>query len=232
MRLLFALLAVILCAAFGNQVNAATVTFVENESSPATTLSRNNTAPTMLGTFGVGVSTVSGRVANARTSSRTSDFFSFEIADGTQLDSMYITNAAAATSISFIGMSVGNSFPYLSINDFDTINNNYAAIGAMTFGDVSPMFPLLLFDSSLPPASPTTNSNRPFFDLAEQNGAPTGVIQIPLVGPQTYTVFAQEWNTLTTYTVAFSVSAIPEPSSFAVLGLASVGAVMRRRRRA
>lgn len=227
MRILHACFAVAVCVLLSPQAFAATVTFVEDESSPATTLSRNNLAPTMLGTFGVGVSSVSGSVANSRTAARTTDFYSFEIAPGTQLESIYMTAANVGTNISFVGMSEGSTFPYLGIDQFGDINGDYAGIGALTFGDVNPAFPLLFFDSTIPSFP---NSNRPFFDLAEQNGAPAGYITP--VGPGTYTMFAQEWNSPSTYTLEFTVSAIPEPSSFALLGLCSGLAVVRRRRRA
>ena len=114
----------------------------------------------MLGTFGVGVNSVSGSVANSRNNNRTSDFYSFIIAPGTQLDSIYMAAANVGTNISFVGMAQGTTFPYLGIDDFGTINGDYAAIGALTFGDVNPAFPLLFFDSTIPSFP---NSNRPFF---------------------------------------------------------------------
>tara|TARA_R110002049_G_scaffold305056_3_gene501071 strand:- start:12021 stop:12695 length:675 start_codon:yes stop_codon:yes gene_type:complete len=203
--------------------NGAVVTYDEITDGMFST---NNLAPTDLGVFGVGINSVSGSISDSRTANRTSDFFSFEIAPGTQLESMYIREANVSTNISFVGLEEGSTFPYLSIDDFGTIQNDYMAIGAMTFGDVISQFPLLLFDSNMPSMP---NSNRPLLDLAEQNGAPAGV-EIPL-GPGTYTFFAQEWNATSTYTVEFGVAAIPEPSSFAVLAIAGSVTAMRRRRR-
>ena len=146
-------------------VHAATVTYVESTDGM---ISTDNLNPTDMGTFGIGISSISGSVSNALSAARTSDNFTFQLDPGTQLESIIIRDAVVPSNIAFVGMAEGPTFPYLSIG-FGTINNDYLGIGALTFDDGD----TVLFDSN-------TGEND-FGALAAAQGG-MGVIA-PVLGP-------------------------------------------------
>jgi len=176
-------------------------------------------APTFLGTFGIGVNTVSGIVSHAESNDpdiRNTDIFTFVIAPGTQLDSIIVTEFFSESNIGFAALTRGAFFPYddAGLNDL-SFENPYSGIGLSGFA-----YETVFFNETFNGMS----------NLAETFGSPGFIAPL---GPDTYTMYVQEnSNSLTGYTFAFSVSAsaIPEPSSAAVLGFVSSLLVLRRRR--
>ena len=185
-------------------------------------LSTNHLMPTVLGSLATGPNTVSGVVANAMAplnNGRNSDVFTFVVDPGYQLDSAVFTNHMGS-NLSYAGLARGSVFPYdnAGLNALDANNNPYTGIGLIGFTDGT-----VLFDD---------NSND-FSNFATFYGS--SGFTAPL-GPDTYTFYVQETNqggSPASYTLQLnaSVTAIPEPSAFAILGAGGALAAMRRRRR-
>lgn len=163
-------------------------------------------APTDLGVFGVGTSTVTGFVTDAFDANGDVDVFTFEIGAGTELVS--ITYTADNANAPFLGIDAGDTFNQ---------NPNDAASGpdAQFLGGLVVRGDLLTGEEVLADADSLGNSGIGF-GFGET------------LGPGDYTIFLQQiGNNPTNYTLDFAVA--PTPASASLLGLCGL-ALSRRRR--
>jgi len=77
-------------------------------------LSGSNANPTDLLVFGVGNNTVGGTVVNAGGALENVDVFTFDIAAGTQLDTISLNIFNSADNLAFVGIDDSNAFPFNS----------------------------------------------------------------------------------------------------------------------
>ena len=171
-------------------------------------LSGSNLSPTDLAIFGVGTSTVSGTVVDALGASPNVDVFTFDVAAGTQLDGIFLNSFGSTDDLAFIGINDSASFPFDAPALSGGPDQSQFIGGALFGGSVGPNL------------------------LAGIGG---GGIGSGFTGPLQageYTVYLQQLGGATVdYEFGFSVSAVPEPGSGILLGLALVGMVAKRRRR-
>ena len=183
-----------------------------------------NNLPTSLGNFLPGINLVSGSVEEIGSPDEipvpelagTADIFTFKILDGHQLDRIVLDRFVSGTNLIFMGLDDANTFAY-SASEINSGPADLAKIlGGTTVG--------------------TSDVDEDVLDNLQAAGTPPrvhgSIFDIPL-GAGDYTVYLQETGPKSEYTLHFEVSAVPEPSSVAVLslGFLSVGALVYRRRK-
>lgn len=173
-------------------------------------LSGDNAAPTDLGIFSVGTNSVAGLIVDATGANPNVDVFTFEIAAGTQLDGIVLSEFGSDDDLAFLGFNDSNTFPFDS-TALGSGPDQSQFTGGLLFGQV-------------------TNTN--ILDDIGGGGIGSG-FSGPLNAGE-YTVFLQQLGGSTVdYEFQFNVSstaAIPEPTSAIVLaGLGLAGLIRRRR---
>jgi hypothetical protein len=196
------------------------------------TLSTDNLLPTPLGTLAIGVSSVKGAIESALFQGNV-DVFSFQIAPGTTLTEIRIPIYQSSDAIAVLGINNANFFPF-DPSTFDntlTLTELQQIIGVAQFGDgwdntVNSTARDLLasVDSNLTNAN-LIGSRTSGFKAFENYGPNDKFDQL---GPGTYTVYMQQTGANTEYQIDFTV--VPEPSSFALVGLFAAAAFVRKRR--
>lgn len=196
-----------------------------------------NTAPTNVGTFGFGVTSVTGSVVNAlgaatATPAPDVDTFTFTIANGTFLSSITLTSIGFAApadpspALIFGAIAEGTSFPF-SASQLSLLGNSNPSddpgslsdfLGGVLFGDSAP--------ETIPGGPGIPVGGDLLAGLAAANAGGAG-FSLPL-GPGTYTFYIQQLGgSVASYDLAFTV--VPAPSALAVLGLGGLVAGRRRR---
>ena len=190
-------------------VAPAAVVFDESVDGP---LSRDNDKPTAL-TFAVGENTVAGTISRARTDGDV-DVYTFNVPIGAVLDSIALDTFESLDNLAFFAIDSGTMFPY-DVFDFDDVANGFlpesAYLGGTVFG----------------PSDITNDVN-----LLTRAGNIGGARFTGPLPADDYSIYVQQTGASTDYSLTFnvtSVTAVPEPGS--MLALATVGAVLWRRRR-
>lgn len=184
--------------------------------------SDSNLDPTVLGTFGVGTTTVSGTVVNGRGEPglppADSDVFTFSIAAGTFLESITLTEFSSGDDLGFIAISAGTTFPFDIAQQDDLEDDGQTADGGL----ITDFLGGALFG--------VDGGGTIISDVGGQlAGATAGGsgFAFPL-GEGDYTVFVrQNGGSPINYTLAFSV--VPAPAAAGALGFAGLAAARRRR---
>ena len=195
----------------GAALLAATTSFAQAQVMFSGDLSGDNTMPTDLGVFTEGINTVTGSVVNARGVAggepADADVFTFSIAQGTQLEDISIV--AFDGRVAFFSIDEGTTYP-LNFAGLDNQDNLGQLLGSTLIG--------FSLDSNL----------LPFLSTGGDAGSG---FTAPL-GAGNYSVYIQETSPFSpdTFTVAFTVEAVPEPSTALLAGLALTGLVARRKR--
>ncbi|GAB4554216.1 MAG: hypothetical protein Tsb0013_16770 [Phycisphaerales bacterium] len=172
---------------------------VDYDESISGDLSNDEFNPTPLGVLTEGPHTVNG---STTANPLDLDFFTFEIAAGTELDSITLTNyAGPAGGGSFIALTTGDQFTSL----FDT--SGY--LGATLIG-----------------VSPGAQTGD---DILDDLGSPIfgGTGFSGALGPGVYSIWYQETGDPTDY--GFQLNVTPAPGAVALIGCAGLGAMRRRR---
>ena len=183
-------------------------------------LSPDNLSPTDLGTFMVGSNTVTGQVTAIGSDgfNFTADIFTFEIAAGQQLDTIFLTEfTTAAGEAVFLALDDGPTFQFSSpeINDDFNLPNLSLIMGGVVVG--TPHIGTDILD-----------------DLQSAFMIGQGSMFTTPLGPGQYSVYIQETGPQSDYQLSFNVSAaaaVPEPSSACLMALAGLGFGVARRRR-
>ncbi len=177
-------------------------------------LSANNLAPTALGPLMVGANTVTGRVT-AISAGNTSDIFSFQIPSGLRLDSIFLNSYSTPQRSQAMLLVLDDNavFQYSEeeINNQIDLPDLSLVLGAVVVGNNH-----IGTDILARLADPMFNNN--------------GIPFTRPLGGGTYSVYIQETGSFSNYSLQFNVSAVPEPSSLALLGVALFGVAMRRKR--
>ena len=195
-------------------------------------LSGDNLAPTDLGLFMPGTNSVNPELHVVRGQVQaigdvflfgpdppdnlmfqTADIFTFQIPDGAQLENIFLRHFDSASNLVFVGIDTGNDF---DASPYD-INLQAGALPILAGSTVG-----------------TPQLNAPGGFLSSLGTGPAGSGFVGPLGAGEYTMYVQETNGSSTYEFGFqvvSISAVPEPSMFAALGLVSCGLGLRRWRR-
>ena len=197
----------IIAIALTGPLLATTINHVESVDGE---LSGNNLAPTVLGTFGVGTSSVSGTIVDALAVTGATnvnvDVFTFEVAAGSLLSGISVSNFVSIDNVAFLALNDSASFPF----DATALGNDpdqTQFIGGNLFGEV-------------------VGSN--IIDIIGDGAIGTG-FSGPL-GEGNYTLYLQQLGgSSVDYTIEFDVTNVPEPSSAALLGLGAFAFLRRKR---
>ncbi len=185
-------------------MQAQTVNFDESVDGE---LSGDNTMPTIFGPLGIGSNTVTGTVVDALGASPNVDVFTFQVAAGEQLDSVFLDVFNSDDDLAFIGLDDTTSFPF----DAPALGNS---------PDQSQFIGGLLFGGGV---------GTDILDDIGSSGIGTG-FSGPLQAGD-YTVYLQQLGGLTVdYQLSFNVSAVPEPGAAVALMLFGIAGLARRRR--
>ena len=195
---------------FGAGLFAAATSVAQAQVAFSGDLSGDNTMPTDLGIFTEGVNTVTGSIVNARNAPDGSpvdvDIFTFSIAQGTQLEDISVT--AFDGGGAFFSIDEGSTYP-LDFAGLDNQDNLDQLLGSTLIGfSLDSIFPALV------------------------TGGNAGSGFTAPLGAGDYSVYIQETSPTDadTYTVAFTVAPVPEPSTALLAGLAVIGLTTLRRR--
>jgi len=159
-------------------------------------LSTDNNAPTDLGVFAPGENIVIGQVTDIGGGfAGTADIFTFEIAAGQQLDTIFMTDFSTASGAAvFLALDDGPTFLYSpeEINDMVDFPDLTQIMGGTTAG--------------------TANIGTDILDDLEDavNSGNGSAFTTPL-GPGQYTIYIQETGPESNYTLTFNVSNAPPP---------------------
>jgi PEP-CTERM motif len=167
---------------------------------------------------------------------RNIDVFSFQVGAGTKLTEIRISDYQSSDAIAVLGINNDNFFPF----DPSTFNNTLTLvqlqqiIGVAQFGtgwantvNSGARDLLASVDPNLTNAN-LIGSRTSGFKSFETYGPND---KFDEVGPGTYTIYMQQTGDNTQYQLDLTVvSTIPEPSSFALVGLFAASALARRRR--
>jgi hypothetical protein len=169
-------------------------------------LSADNTLPTpVFFQFQPGTNTVVGEISDG-----TADIFTFEIAEGYQLSSLVLSGYDQPDDRMFVAMSAGDQFP----SSFDEVNDPF-------FPDTSEWLgSLLIGDADL-------NNDVLALIGGPQNLGGTGFT--PPLGSGEYSFYIQQTGDVTSYSLDFNVTAVPEPSTTFACGLALIVVIGYRR---
>jgi len=176
-------------------------------------LSNLGTAPTFLN-FDVGLNTVSGTMGRPnRTSPIDADIFTFSINPGEWVTSISILNFAPVAAPGF----AGSFFAISGSNTIDLVNPSLHLSNRLIngTGEILPGLAAGAFSDTLTGA---------------QDQPPTLGLTAPL-GQGTYTIWFQELSTNVDYSIGVTVSAVPEPSTYALAGAGALTAMAPWRRR-
>ncbi|WP_186775285.1 PEP-CTERM sorting domain-containing protein [Rubripirellula tenax] len=192
---------------------SALVTYVEvNES-----LSTESANPTDLGAFDVGLNRVEGGFpANGN------DVFRFQIVPGQSLTGILLVDYSSHFNRMFFAIENDTTFPVSEdtlLFDGNSLSGD-EFLGGLLVGTAAQIGTNLL---------PRIGNNNLFIG---RGFAADGLPAEGPLGPGDYTVYLQQTGPATTYKLDFQVSAVavPEPSSFAMFGLAACGLIFQRRR--
>ena len=208
------------------------------------TLSQDPLNPTNLGVLLTGKSSVVGAIEFTPQGNYDVDLFRFNIPIGFMVTSIRIPNYESSDMIAVVGINNDVFFPY-----------NQDPQSPLYFPDQNPPVPLIIGFAAfgLPPPDgqlPFTTGSEAhnlldFNDPQLSNyskigsranagkpfGSIPGNVKFNTLGPGDYTFLLQQSGQNTLYEIEITVTAIPEPASFALVGLAFVGLVGFRRKR-
>ncbi len=180
-------------------------------------LSTDSMAPSDLGLFTIGTNTVAGQVTDigVEGANDTADVFTFEIGAGSKLDTIVLSSFTSTlpSQAIFIGLDSGDVFDLTKEQINDPFGPNVSLIlGGTTVG--------------------VTDIGQDILDnlrLAGSSGI--GVPFTTPLGAGKYSIYLQENRNPSNYLFSFNVSAVPEPSSVAILGLLGIGIAVRQSRK-
>lgn len=182
-------------------------------------LSTENDSPTDLGIFTAGANTVTGQVTAIGffpDLNFSADIFRFQIAEGSTLNSITMESFSTGGGPGGMFMMLDDSglFPFSIFDINDPFFN----------GDISPVLGGTIVGGS--------DVGQDILDNLQISGALGNgqVFDVPL-GAGEYSVYLQETGSFSNYSLAFNVTAVPEPTSLAVLGCVAAGLAYRRLRR-
>lgn len=200
------LLIVLICFTGVSKLSAEVVTYVETVDG---NLSNEGLAPTELAPFDIGRNFVD---AGLNDGSGQSDAFTFEIMEGQELTEIILSDFNLTGDRIFFGIHDDSAFP---VSSFDLLNSN--AVGDEFLGG-------FLIGNSL---------NTNLLPDIGNNAFGIGTGFVGNLGEGSYTVYLQQTSAQNTqYTVDFTVAAaVPEPSTYAFVGLVLAGLVYIRRKR-
>ncbi|MDZ4848000.1 MAG: PEP-CTERM sorting domain-containing protein [Pirellulaceae bacterium] len=223
------------CLKAGTITTGVTLIYDENNDG---SLSTDNLNPTVLlsgGFLPIGISRLCGNVELSASRGNV-DVFSFNVAPSTFLTEIRISDYISADQIAVMAISKNSIFPISRevFNDpFDPVLLN-DVLGVAQFGTgwgwttgtgardlLQGTDPGFLTNANL--IGGRANGFQPFETYGPND-------KFNQLGPGTYTVYVQQQGDNTDYTMDFTVTAVPEPSSLALLGLVA-GFVVRRRSR-
>jgi hypothetical protein len=190
-------------ALLGAALHGQPVNYVEGVSGD---LSNDANGPTFLN-FDVGQNLVSGRMGRPGTGPIDRDIFSFTLGQGERVTSIDILSFAPTSNAgvgAFLALSMGNM-----ISTANTSNHLSNTLVSGTGG--------ILDDLK---TSAFSNSV----------GASVGLRLEGELDAGTYTVWFQELATFVDYQIGFTVTPVPEPSTYAACGAAALGLLALRRR--
>lgn len=165
--------------------------------------STDGLAPTELGVLMPGVTTIIGNVSNG---AGNPDFFTFEIASGMTWSGLDLLNYQSSDNLAALLVNDSNTFP----------------LGVVGGNPPQAVLDQIFAGRTIGPGN-VGDSLFPIFDG-------NGFVQNDEFGSGTYTVLVQQLSgSSTDYSLGITVTAVPEPSSLAVLGFLGGGAALRRR---
>ena len=153
----------------------------------------------------------------------TADIFTFEIAEGAQLNGIYLTEFISSSNAIFMGLDDGPTYAFSALELNEGLADLTQTLGFTLAGTAD------LPDGSTP-GDRGTNLLEKIRDAGANNGSP---FTVPL-GPGQYSMYLQETGPSSRYDLFFSVSsatAIPEPSSAAAMLMLVAGYTAFRRKR-
>jgi hypothetical protein len=187
--------------------------------------SGDNTAPTPLGTFAVGTTTVAGSVSNALGVVFPTpvpvdvDVFTFSIADGELLTDITLSGFTSTDDFGFVAITAGGSFPFNAAELSQLADDGLTDAG----GSITDFLGGALFGTAGPGGEIIPDVGA---DLAAASAGGSG-FSFPL-GAGQYTVYVQQLGSAV-LGYEFSFSVVPAPASAALLGLSGLIAGRRRR---
>jgi hypothetical protein len=202
-RLLAATIALAMCGTLSAQI----ITYVESVSGD---LSGTATAPTFL-SFGLGQNTVSGTMGRPPGGAIDRDIFTFKVQEWERITAITLLRFEPVAAPGPIGS-------FFAISGTNTINltNPSTHLSNRLVSGPGELLPLLIAGA--------------FSDTLGTQPATQG-IRGPL-GQGDYTIWFQELSTSVNYTLGVTVTAVPEPATYAMGGGALLLAVCLLRRRA
>jgi len=170
-------------------------------------LSNNNLAPTLLN-FDVGINYVQGRMGRPGTGAIDRDIFSFTLGANERLTGFDVLTFAPVTSA-----NVGSFLALSGSGTISTANASDHLSNALVTG---------------PGGILETLAAGAYSDTVGQPSLGDG-FAAPL-GEGTYTVWFQELSSFVDYRLALTVSAVPEPSTYAMIGASLLVLLCARKR--
>jgi hypothetical protein len=181
--------------------------------------SSDSDSPTNLGIFLPGINQVTGQVTAIGDGgfNFTNDVFTFEIPSNAQLVTITMSSFSTAGGAGgmFMMLDDGPTFEFQS----DEVNDQFS------FG---PDLSLILGGSVVGGGEVGTDI---LDDLQNAFNFGNGSFFTTPLGPGSYSVYLQETGSFSNYSLAFNVSAVPEPSSWAVLGVFVIGGMLVHHRK-
>jgi hypothetical protein len=198
--LLTALIAVVSPAVAGAQ------TVLWNEASNGD-LSNNQAAPNAF-TLPFGASTITGTVTGGGVDPQ--DWVALTVPPGGALTSLVLSSYSSTDVQGFTGFQTGSSF----VGSVNT-PSNYTGYTHYGTGANNGSGPVNLVGQNLLPI------------MADPTQDPGAIGFAPPLGPGTYTFLIQQLGAATNYQFTYTVSAVPEPGSLLLSGMAGLAAISR-----